>query len=68
MDFIRMLFSGWVKFPLCSLTNTPADKWHTAYYPTKLGNIRTILEKGQPLTKGNMSHKKYYLLNLHRFL
>ncbi|XP_045470918.1 neuralized-like protein 4 [Harmonia axyridis] len=43
---------GWVKFPLCSLTNTPADKWHTAYYPTKLGNIRTILEKGQPLTKG----------------
>ncbi|KAL3280593.1 hypothetical protein HHI36_003825 [Cryptolaemus montrouzieri] len=43
---------GWVKFPLCNLTNISADKWHTSYYPTKLGNIRTILEKGQPLTKG----------------
>ncbi|KAK9882477.1 hypothetical protein WA026_021818 [Henosepilachna vigintioctopunctata] len=43
---------GWVKFPLCNSTNISADKWHNAYYPTRLGNIRTILERGQPLTKG----------------
>lgn len=41
---------GWVKFPLKSSVLT--EKWHTAFYPTKAGAVRCILDKGQPLTKG----------------
>ncbi|XP_063932045.1 neuralized-like protein 4 isoform X2 [Zophobas morio] len=43
---------GWVKFPLKNLANTATDKWHTAFYPSKMGAVRCILDKGQPLTKG----------------
>ncbi|XP_017783812.1 PREDICTED: neuralized-like protein 4 [Nicrophorus vespilloides] len=45
---------GWVKFPLKNIQNIQTDKWHTAYYPTKLGTIRGILDKGQLLTKEQM--------------
>lgn len=47
-------FIGWVKFALKNLSNIQTDKWHTAYYGTKLGAIRRILDKGQPLTKGTV--------------
>ncbi|RZC36582.1 Fer2 3 and/or Neuralized domain containing protein, partial [Asbolus verrucosus] len=43
---------GWVKFPLKNLANTATDKWHTAFYASKMGAVRCILDKGQPLTKG----------------
>ncbi|CAH1098780.1 unnamed protein product [Psylliodes chrysocephalus] len=43
---------GWVKFPLCISENMVTDKWHTAFYLCKLGAVRCILDKGQPLTKG----------------
>lgn len=43
---------GWVKFPLKIVANTATDKWHTAFYPSKIGSIRCILDKQQPLTKG----------------
>ncbi|XP_057662897.1 neuralized-like protein 4 [Diorhabda carinulata] len=42
--------SGWVRFPI--LENMSTDKWHTAFYFSKLGGIRCVLDKGQPLTKG----------------
>lgn len=41
-----------MKFPLKNLLNVQTEKWHTAYYGTKLGAVRRILDKGQPLTKG----------------
>lgn len=43
---------GWVKFPLKNQGNTSTDKWHTAFYGCKMGAVRCILDKGQPLTKG----------------
>ncbi|EFA04682.2 bluestreak [Tribolium castaneum] len=43
---------GWVKFPLKNSANTATDKWHTAFYVCKVGAVRCILDKGQPLTKG----------------
>ncbi|KAF2900858.1 hypothetical protein ILUMI_05336 [Ignelater luminosus] len=43
---------GWVKFPLRNLNNLQTEKWHTAYYGTKLAFVRSILDRGQPLTKG----------------
>ncbi|XP_030761137.1 neuralized-like protein 4 [Sitophilus oryzae] len=43
---------GWVRFALKNLTNISTDKWHVAYYPTKIGAVRCILDRGQPLTKG----------------
>ncbi|XP_076270318.1 neuralized E3 ubiquitin protein ligase 4 isoform X2 [Rhynchophorus ferrugineus] len=46
--------TGWVKFPLKNLANVSTDKWHIAYYPTKIGAVRCILDKGQPLTKGQV--------------
>lgn len=45
-------FSGWAKFLLRNLTNIQTDKWQTAYYGTKVGFVRTILDQGQPLKKG----------------
>lgn len=45
---------GWVKFPLRNFNNVQTDKWHTAFYGSKLGTVRCILDKGQPLTKGNL--------------
>ncbi|KAG5890383.1 hypothetical protein JTB14_029747 [Gonioctena quinquepunctata] len=44
--------SGWVKFPLANGENISTEKWHTAFYFSKLGAVRCILDKGQPLTKG----------------
>lgn len=43
---------GWVKFLLKNPANVATDKWHTAFYPSKIGAVRCILDKGQPLTKG----------------
>ncbi|CAG9771302.1 unnamed protein product [Ceutorhynchus assimilis] len=43
---------GWVKFPLKNLTNIATDKWEVAFYATKMGAVRCILDSGQPLTKG----------------
>lgn len=43
---------GWIKFPLKNRANIVTDKWHTAFYPTKMGAVRCILDLGQPLTKG----------------
>ncbi|KAJ8971546.1 hypothetical protein NQ314_000652 [Rhamnusium bicolor] len=43
---------GWVKYPLKTLANITIDKWQTAFYFTKLGAVRCILDKRQPLTKG----------------
>ncbi|XP_018574763.1 neuralized-like protein 4 isoform X2 [Anoplophora glabripennis] len=43
---------GWVKFPLKNVANISTDKWQTAFYFTKLGAIRCILDRGQLLTKG----------------
>ncbi|XP_074025291.1 neuralized E3 ubiquitin protein ligase 4 [Leptinotarsa decemlineata] len=42
--------SGWVKFPLASVDSVSTEKWHTAFYFCKLGAVRCILDKGQPLT------------------
>ncbi|KAK4880128.1 hypothetical protein RN001_008274 [Aquatica leii] len=43
---------GWVKFSLRNLHNLQTEKWHTAFYGTKLGFVRNILDRGQPFTKG----------------
>ncbi|XP_050504188.1 neuralized-like protein 4 [Diabrotica virgifera virgifera] len=43
---------GWVKFPLSISENMSTDKWHYAFHFTKLGGVRCILDRGQPLTKG----------------
>lgn len=43
---------GWVRYPLKNLTTINTDKWETAFYPTKVGTVRSILDLGQPLTKG----------------
>ncbi|KAF5281234.1 hypothetical protein FQA39_LY05120 [Lamprigera yunnana] len=43
---------GWVKFCLRNLNNLQVDKWHIAFYGTKLGFVRSILDRGQPFTKG----------------
>lgn len=42
---------GWVKFPLRNEANVQ-ENWHIAYYPTKVGLVKYILENGQPFTKG----------------
>ncbi|CAH0558081.1 unnamed protein product [Brassicogethes aeneus] len=47
---------GWVKFPLKNFANLTTEKWHQAFYATKLGAIRCILDKGQPLTKGQAKY------------
>ncbi|XP_050309268.1 neuralized-like protein 4 [Anthonomus grandis grandis] len=43
---------GWVEFPLKNQANIGTDKWEIAFYPTKMGAVRCILDSGQPLTKG----------------
>ncbi|ERL95247.1 hypothetical protein D910_12514 [Dendroctonus ponderosae] len=43
---------GWVRFPLKNRANICTDKWDTAFYPTKMGAVRCILDQGYPLTKG----------------
>lgn len=45
---------GWVKFYLKDFNNLQTEKWHTAYYGSKISTIRCILDKGQPLTKGKV--------------
>ncbi|KAK9728651.1 Neuralized [Popillia japonica] len=47
---------GWVKFSLRNFSNLQTDKWHVAYYGTKLSTIRCILDRGQPLTKNQMQY------------
>ncbi|XP_066248762.1 neuralized-like protein 4 isoform X5 [Euwallacea similis] len=50
-DVKETLPMGWVKYPLKHLTNISTDKWDTAFYPSKIGAIRCILDLGRPLTK-----------------
>ncbi|KAJ8973613.1 hypothetical protein NQ317_003243 [Molorchus minor] len=40
-----------IKFPMKNMTNVSKDKWHNSFYSSKLGAVRCILDKGQPLTK-----------------
>lgn len=42
-----------MKFSLKNFSNLQTDKWHTAFYGTKLSMIRSVLDDGHPLTKGN---------------
>ncbi|KAK5646861.1 hypothetical protein RI129_005325 [Pyrocoelia pectoralis] len=42
---------GWVKFSLRNWNNLQTEKWHTAFYGTKLGFVRSILDRGQPFTR-----------------
>ncbi|XP_012261174.2 neuralized-like protein 4 isoform X1 [Athalia rosae] len=48
---------GWVRFPLRQSINTiqipqnTLDKWHVAFYGTRLDAIRWILDRGELLTK-----------------
>ncbi|XP_018330775.1 neuralized-like protein 4 isoform X2 [Agrilus planipennis] len=44
---------GWVKFPLHNFTSiaVQTEKWQSAYYCTKLNFVRSILDRGQPLSK-----------------
>lgn len=58
-----LLFSDWVRFPLCNLTNIQTDKWHTAYYSCKLGTVRPVLDRRQPLTKGKTTNNPLNLYN-----
>lgn len=46
---------GWVKFILKCPASASAitEKWHVAYYGTPVNVIRSILDRKQPLTKGN---------------
>ncbi|XP_066158319.1 neuralized-like protein 4 isoform X2 [Euwallacea fornicatus] len=50
-DIKEILPMGWVKYPLKHLANISTDKWDTAFYPSKIGAIRCILDLGRPLTK-----------------
>ncbi|CAH2003990.1 unnamed protein product [Acanthoscelides obtectus] len=43
--------AGWVKFPLKISENIVMDKWHIAFHYTKLGGVRCVVDKGQPLAK-----------------
>lgn len=46
---------GWVTFPLRNLRNVQTEKWHSAYYGARLAAIRRILDRGQLLTKSQLS-------------
>lgn len=46
---------GWVTFPLKNLRNVQTEKWHSAYYGARLAAIRRILDRGQLLTKSQLS-------------
>lgn len=46
------LLTGWVKFSLRNSENMATDKWQKAFHFCKMGAVRCILDKGQPLTKG----------------
>lgn len=52
--------TGWVKFSLKNSENMATDKWQKAFHFCKMGAVRCILDKGQPLTKG----KELFLLGL----
>ena len=63
LNLIIGIILGWVKFPLKNLNGLQTDKWHMAYYTTKISTIRCILDKRQPLTKS-----KYFTLTYGIFL
>ena len=46
------LFQGWVRFPLKSAHGSHSNSYHVAFYYSRPGLIRNILETKQLLTEG----------------